>query len=71
MDGDKKIGDLGSEISLLQHGFADESVAGLYYTCQPAFAKQCLIIATRHYVVEQSFGMDSRVTRHPRPSQSY
>lgn len=39
---DKKIGNLGSEITLLQHGFANESVAGLYDVCQPAFAKHCL-----------------------------
>jgi hypothetical protein len=34
----KKIGHLGSEIALLKHGFADESVPGLYDVCQPAFA---------------------------------
>jgi hypothetical protein len=30
---DKKFGHLGSEIALLQHGFADESVTGLYHVC--------------------------------------
>jgi hypothetical protein len=30
----KKSGHLGSEIALLQHGFADESVPGLYDVCQ-------------------------------------
>jgi len=34
----KKMGDLGSEVALLQHGFADESLPGLYDVCQPAFA---------------------------------
>jgi hypothetical protein len=38
----KKIGHLGSEIALIQQGFANESVAGLYDIYQPAFAKQCL-----------------------------
>jgi hypothetical protein len=36
--GIKKMHDLGSEIALLKHGFADESVPGLYDVCQPAFA---------------------------------
>ncbi len=30
----KKIGHLGSEIALIQQGFANESVAGLYDVCQ-------------------------------------
>jgi hypothetical protein len=47
----KKIGQLGSEIALIQHGFANESVAGLYDVCQTAFAKQCL-------------GGKSRLSRH-------
>jgi len=34
----KKIGHLGSQVALLQHGFADESVPGLYDVSQPAFA---------------------------------
>jgi hypothetical protein len=34
----KKSGYLGSKVALLQHGFADESVAGLYDVCRPAFA---------------------------------
>ena len=36
--GIKKMRDLGSEVALLQHGFTDESVPGLYDVSQPAFA---------------------------------
>jgi hypothetical protein len=32
----KKMGHLGSEIALFQHGFANESVADLYNVCRPA-----------------------------------
>ena len=38
----KKFGKLGSEITLLQCGFADELIAGIYYVSQPALTKHYL-----------------------------
>jgi hypothetical protein len=38
----EKSSDLRSEITLLQYGIADESIAGVYHASQPAFAKECL-----------------------------
>jgi len=35
----KKIGDPGREITLLQYGFADKSIAGVHYASQSAFPK--------------------------------
>ena len=47
----KEFSHMGSEIALLQYGFADELIAGIYYVCQSALAKQYL-------------GGNSRLDRH-------
>jgi hypothetical protein len=39
MDRRQESGRLASEIALLQHGFADESIPGLYDIWQTAFAE--------------------------------
>ena len=39
----KKIGDLRTEITLLQYGFADELIAGIYYACQSALGNKSIL----------------------------
>jgi hypothetical protein len=38
----KEFRHLRSEIALVQHRFADELVAGIYYRRESAFARQCV-----------------------------
>ena len=54
----KKIGNLRTEITLLQYGFADELVAGIYYACQSALGNKS-ILRSRWPMASQTRGFDS------------